>query len=82
MVGGTMLHSMALAHKAISIPPSRAKHVPVAPLVELIATFLACEPKTVLIAWVSARSPWGVDAAVGVDVGNVRWIEAANQAGP
>ena len=53
--------SMAMAQTAISTAPAAPSMWPVAPLVELTASFLACSPKTVLIACVSQTSPCGVE---------------------
>src|SRR5258705_11691908 len=60
MVGGAVWVRMALAQIASSTAPAAPSMWPVAPLVELTASFFAWSPKTVLMAWVSAMSPCGV----------------------
>ena len=52
---------MASAQAVISTAPAAPNMWPVAPLVELTATFRAYWPKTVLIAFVSQTSPCGVE---------------------
>ena len=52
---------IASAHTAVSTAPAAPSRWPVTALVELTASFLACAPNTVLIAWVSHLSPSGVE---------------------
>src|ERR1051325_4517512 len=61
IVGGAVCVWMALAQMAISTAPAAPSMWPVAPLVELTASFFAWSPKTVLMAWVSQMSPCGVE---------------------
>ena len=63
MVGGNRPCLTVSAVATASTPPAAPRRCPVMDLMALTARRRACSPKTRLIAWVSAASPFLVEVA-------------------